>query len=400
MLARCVLRTILSLCLLVNSFAVWSQQPTAEALTPEAIQAIAQQAAEAAAKEAAQKTLEQLSAQAANTQQRTTASTDNTKSEAKKSTVTTSNAPKRLRIGSGSVGGNYFVLGELVGGAISHPNGSLPCGKGGTCGVTNLQSENVTSAGSIANLAALQEGKITTAFAQSDIAYWAYTGTGLFTNKEAFSDLRAIASLYPEAIHIVIRKGQGINTVTDLRGKRVSVGARKSGTLLQSRLVLAAYQLSEDDLETEYLNNQQSIEKLINSELDAMFFSVGAPAPALTQMFNEHDEFELLSLGTSEQQAIFREGHYFFPYTIAADTYPNNGAVKTISVYALWLASADLDDKLVYQLTKALWSDSSRQLLNSSYIGKHVSIEQSLNGIGIPLHNGAKKYYNEIRKRF
>lgn len=399
MLSHRVLRYVLLCCLFSYSFSSWSQQSATETLTPEAIEEIAHQAAEQAAKQAAESAAKQIAEKAAKAQQQTTTSAT-TLTNTDKPMLNSGLAPTRLRIGSGAVGGNYFVLGELVGGAISHPRGSLPCGQGGTCGVRGLQSENVTSAGSIANLTALQDEKITTAFVQSDVAYWAYTGTGLFINKDAQKDLRAIASLYPEAIHIVIRKGLGIKTVADLRNRRVSVGARKSGTLLQSRLVLAAYQLSEDDLKTEYLNNQQSIEKLKNKELDAMFFSVGAPAPALTQLFTDSKEFTLLSLGTPQQQDIFRQGHYFLPYTIAADTYPNSKEVKTISVYALWLCSADLDEDLVYQVTKALWSEASRQLLGSSYIGQQVKVKQSLNGIGIPLHDGAKRYYNEIGKRF
>ncbi len=101
-----------------------------------------------------------------------------------------------LRIGSGAIGGNYFVLGELVGGVVSHPLGSLACGKGGTCGIENLQTQNITSAGSLENLNKLQKGTIQTGFVQSDLAYWAYTGSGLFENKEKQGNLRAIASLY------------------------------------------------------------------------------------------------------------------------------------------------------------------------------------------------------------
>ncbi len=395
-------RAFLSFVLLLGSgFSALAQTP-GQTLPTETVERIVQQAAESAAKQAAEEINAALAAQqtkraedkkTAKTANKTTGSDDSASQQMLAAT-------QRLRIGSGAVGGNYFVLGELVGGAISSPPGGLPCRQGGTCGVPDMQSENITSAGSLANLTALQSGKVSSAFVQSDVAYWAYTGTGLFTNKDALGDLRAIASLYPEAIHIVIRKDQSIASVSDLRGKRVSVGARKSGTLLQSRLVLAAYQLSEDDVQPQYMNVSQSIEKMKNDELDAMFFSVGAPAPALEQLFTDSDDFTLLSLDKKQQQDIFRQGHYFFPYSIAADTYPNIGEVKTISVYALWLCSASADDELVYQMTKALWSDAAQQLLNSSFIGKQIDIEHSLNGIGIPLHDGAKKYYNEIGKRF
>lgn len=305
-----------------------------------------------------------------------------------------------LRIGSGSVGGNYFVLGALVGDAVSHPKGSLPCGSGGTCGIMNLNAQNITTAGSMDNLTKLLAGKIDSGFVQSDIAYWAYTGTGLFDNKEKEERIRAIASLYPEAIHIVVRKSANIHSVADLVNQRVSVGARKSGTIHSARLVLEAYKISEDDMQTEYLNNQQAIEKFNDGELDAMFFSVGTPAPALEQLFAGSQDFQLLSIGEKERQAIFKQGHYFSPYTIAAGTYSNVAEVKTISVYALWLTTKQANEAFIYNLTKALWDETAKQLFNSSHVGSYIDVENSLNGIGIPLHEGAKKYYNEIGKRF
>lgn len=333
----------------------------------------------------------------------TAANTATTKQQAtnsKKQKHTQQATTKLMRLGSGAIGGNYFVLGELVGGIISHPPGSLPCGKGGTCGLPNLQSQNITTSGSLANLSKLQNNTIQSGFIQSDIAYWAYTGTGLFANKDKQPDLRAIASLYPEAMHIVVRKSANIQTVADLADKRVSVGARKSGTLNGTRLVLEAYKLSEDDMQTEYLNNQQSIKKLQDGELDAMFFLVGAPAPGLDELFAKSKDFTLLSIGETERQSIFKKGHYYSPYTLSASTYPHIPATQTISVYALWLTKDSMDEETVYQITKALWSDTAKQLLNSSYIGKQITVNNSLNGIGIPLHKGAKKYYNEIGKRF
>ncbi len=310
------------------------------------------------------------------------------------------NLTKILRIGSGSVGGNYFVLGELVGGVISHPIGSLPCGSGGSCGVTNLQSQNVTSAGSVANLNALEKGSIHTGFIQSDIAYWAYTASGLYANEKKRSNLRAIASLYPEAIHIIVRKDASVLNIAELVGKRVSLGANNSGTLQGARLVLNAYDMSEDKLKAQYLNSIDSIKALLKGELDAVFFTVGTSSPILNQLFENSNDFTLLSIGSSQRQAIFKQGHYFSPFTITANTYKGVPKTETISVYALWLTTTDTDEKLVYEMTKALWGDTAKQLFASSLIGHHIKLEDSLKGIGIPLHTGAKKYYDEIGKRF
>ncbi|PIE45596.1 MAG: immunogenic protein [Gammaproteobacteria bacterium] len=306
-----------------------------------------------------------------------------------------------LRIGSGAVGGNYFVLGELVGGVVSHPLGSLTCEKGGTCGIENLQTQNITSAGSVANLENLLADNVQTAFVQSDIAYRAYTGTGMYEKKGKLNDIRAIASLYPEALHIIVRKDAKITDIGQLAGKRVSLGAKRSGTLQGARLILKAYKLSEGSLKVRYLNSQQSIQKLINAELDAVFFTVGAPAPSIEHIFSISDDFELLSINQAARDSIFKSGHYFLPYTIEKDTYTRlKTPVKTISVYALWLTRESADEALIYALTKALWGDRAKQLFNSSYIGSQIDVENSLKGIGIPLHSGAKKYYNEIGKRF
>ncbi len=310
------------------------------------------------------------------------------------------NLTKTLRIGSGSIGGNYFVLGELVGGVISHPVGSLPCGAGGSCGVTNLQSQNVTSAGSIANLAALQQGSIHTGFVQSDIAYSAYTGTESYANEGEQGNLRAIASLYPEAIHIIVRKDAKISNIAELLGKRVSLGAKNSGTLQGAKLVLAAYDISEDKMKTQYFNSTDSIKALLNAELDAVFFTVGTASPILNQLFENSDEFTLLSIDRSQRQAIFKKGHYFSPFTIPENTYKDIPKTDTISVYALWLTTEKTDKKLIYELTKALWGAPAKQLFESSLIGHYINVENSLKGIGIPLHTGAKKYYDEIGKRF
>ncbi len=383
------------------------QARNTDKISQKTLELIAEKAAEKAATKMMEKCEHQVKAHIASstttpatktdTAGKTTDEKDKTNQKTVKKDVSTANS-LLMSIGTGAVGGNYFVLGELVGGAISHPTGSLPCEKGGTCGVSNLQALNITSAGSMANIAALEQDKISSGFVQSDIAYWAYTGSGIFENKEKLSDLRAIASLYPESIHIVANKK--ITDISELKGKRVSVGARKSGTLSQARLVLDAYDLSEDDMGAEYLNNQQSIKKLKNGELDAMFFSVGAPAPALMQLFSNNSDFTLLSINEAAQQKMLSQGYYFSPHTIEKGTYPNVAEVQTVSVFALWLTSSKADKKLIYQMTKALWSETSRQLLNSSFIGRQVLIDNSLKGIGIPLHDGAKQYYNEIGKRY
>jgi hypothetical protein len=128
-----------------------------------------------------------------------------------------------FRILTGGTVGTYFPIGGLIANAISNPPGSRPCNEGGSCGVPGLVATSVASNGSVANVAAIAAGTAQSGFVQSDIAYWAYNGTGIYQGRPKVDGLRAIANLYPESIQLVVRKGSGIKSVPDLRGRKVSL---------------------------------------------------------------------------------------------------------------------------------------------------------------------------------
>jgi TRAP transporter TAXI family solute receptor len=106
-------------------------------------------------------------------------------------------------------------------------------------------------------------------FVQSDVAYWAFNGSGIYDGKTKVDILRAIANLYPESFHVVARKDSGIKTIRDVKGKRVSLDEPGSGTLVDARLILAAYGMSEKDIKAEYLKPQQLDNRLKDGTLDA-----------------------------------------------------------------------------------------------------------------------------------
>jgi hypothetical protein len=149
-----------------------------------------------------------------------------------------------FRIGTGGTAGTYYPIGGLIANAISAT---------GENGVEGLVATAVSSNGSVANINAIQSGASESGFSQSDVAYWAHSGTGLYDGKPKVEDLRLIATLYPETLHIVARADAGIKSVADLKGKRVSLDEPGSGTIVDARLVLAAYGLSEKDTSPEYL---------------------------------------------------------------------------------------------------------------------------------------------------
>jgi uncharacterized protein len=303
---------------------------------------------------------------------------------------------KFFRIGTGGTAGTYFPIGGLIANAISSPPGSRECDKGGSCGVPGLVATAVATNGSVANINGINGGLLESAFSQSDVASWAYNGTGVFEGKPKVTDLRAIANLYPETIHLVARKGSGIKTVADLKGKRVSLDEPGSGTLVDARIVLAAYGLSEKDVKAEYLKPNQSGDKVKDNAMDAFFFVGGAPAGAIVELASSAGVV-LVPISGPEAEKILKQYPFFASDTIPAGTYAGVGETKTISVNAQWVTSAKVDADLVYGVTKALWNDNTRKLLDSGHAkGKVITKANALQGLGVPLHPGAEKFYKEI----
>lgn len=306
---------------------------------------------------------------------------------------------KFFRIGTGGTGGTYYPIGGLIAQAISNPPGSRSCDKGGSCGVPGLVAIAQSANGSVANINAINSGTLESGFAQSDVAYWAHTGTGIYKEKGKVEKLRALASLYPESIHLVARKGAGIASVRDLKGKRVSLDEPGSGTIVDARLILEAYGLSEDDIEADYIKPAPAINKIKDGQLDAFFIVAGYPTGSVAELASSAGA-ELVPLDGPEADAIVEKYGFFAANVIPAETYEGIGETKTLSVGAQWVVSADVDEQLVYEIVKALWNENSRKLLDNGHAkGRAITLETALDGVGIPLHPGAERYYREVGLR-
>lgn len=301
-----------------------------------------------------------------------------------------------FRIGTGSTGGTYFPIGGLIANGISHPPGSRPCEEGGSCGVPGLVAVAQSTQGSVDNVAGIASGALESGLAQADIAFWAYKGEGPYAKSGPIEDLRAIANLYPESIHIVVRRDAGIETIKDLRGKRVGLGAEESGTRVDAGIVLAAYGLSERNIRGVLVGPAQGADLLRAGELDAFFFVAGAPTNAITDL-SENVAIDLLSIGDEMAEKIIADFPFFARGEIRAGVYDGVGRVATLDVGAQWLTRADMDPELVYGLTRALWHPSTQRLLARGHPeAANITLETALDGVAIPLHPGAERYYREV----
>ena len=289
---------------------------------------------------------------------------------------------KFFRIGTGGTAGTYYPIGGLIANAISNPPA--------------IVATAVASNGSVANINGIQSGQLESGFTQSDVAYWAYTGTGVYEGKPKVADLRLIANLYPETIHLVARKGANIKTVADLKGKRVSLDEPGSGTLVDARIILAAFGLTEKDITAEYLKPNQAGDKIRDGGLDAFFFVGGYPTSAISELASAGGGIDLVPVTGPEVDKMRQQYGFFSNDTIPASTYKGVGEVKTIAVGAQWVTSAKQPDALVYEVTKALWNDNTRKLLDAGHAkGKMITRATATTGAGIPFHPGAEKFYKE-----
>lgn len=303
---------------------------------------------------------------------------------------------KFLRIGTGGTGGIYFPIGGLIANAISNPPGSRDCEVGGSCGVPGLIVAAVSTQGSVENVKAVASGQFDMALTQADVAYYAYFGKGGFSEAPPLDNLRAVANLYPEALHIVTRKDLGITSVKDLKGKRLSLGEKASGTLVVAKSVLSAYGLSEKDVQPFFEKLGKAGDMLVNGSLDAFFMVGGYPMNAITHTAGA-TEITLVPIDSLQAEAIVKDHPFLVHHTIPEATYGDIRDTNTLSVGAQIVVSASMDTDLVYRMTRALWHPNNRNLFDRGHSSAHhIRQETALDGIVIPLHPGATKYYDEV----
>ena len=306
--------------------------------------------------------------------------------------------PTFFRIGTGSAGGTYFPIGGTIANGISAPPGSRPCEEGGQCGVPGLIAIAQSTTASVYNNTAVENGELEAGMAAADVTRDMYLGTGKFEGKK-HEKLRIVANLFPEDLHLVLPKGQKINNLGDLADKRVGIAQAGSGTQVAVLQMLEAWGVTRDNMEEAELNNSQSAERLADGQLDAYFYAAGWPVAAMVQLASTKG-MELHSFADEDLAKINEIIPAYIPSTIPAGVYEGiDYDVHTPAVSALLVVSSDLSEDLVYGITKALWNENTRTLLDNGHAkGKLITLDTALDGmdtLGVPLHPGAERFYRE-----
>lgn len=301
-----------------------------------------------------------------------------------------------FQLGTGPTSETRFPIGGLIANALSNPPGSRECERGGSCGVPGLVAVAKSTNGSAANVEALRTQRLDAALVHADIAFWANHGIGPYKGK-AVPNLRGIAMIYPEAIHLVARRDAGIHSVRDLKGKRVSLGEADSVLAGHGRLILGAWGVSEKQVRLVPMKPAAAAEALADGKLDAFLAMDGVPVAAVADAARA-TPVVLVPLAGGEAERIRAQNPFMVPGEIAAGSYEGQDeAVPTLAVGVALLAPAEADETLIHGVTRALWHPSTQKLLRQgSPRGRLVQLDAAaLPRMGIPLHAGAAAFYDE-----
>lgn len=245
---------------------------------------------------------------------------------------------------------------------------------------------------SVENLNLLQQGKGEVAFTLGDSLVLGYQGDESAGFAKPLDHLRGVAAIYPNYIQIVATADSGIKTLADLKGKRLSVGAPKSGTELNARAILGAAGISYDDLgKVEYLPFAESVELMKNRQLDATLQSAGLGVASIRDLSASVP----ITIVSVPGELVQQVGSPYVTATIPAGTYGGQDAdVPTAAVVNFLVTHSEVSDDLAYAMTKSLWENLD-ELGAAHAAAKAIKQDQALAGMPVPLHPGAERYYRE-----
>lgn len=286
-----------------------------------------------------------------------------------------------ISIATGGTAGTYYPLGGDIANLFNQT-------------IEGMNATAQATGATVENLHLLDSGDAEVATVQNDVSSYAYEGIDAFEG-EVIDSFSVITSLYPEVIQLVVRPDSGIDKVEDLKGKRVSVGAAGSGTYFNSLHLLESVGLTLDDISEQYLSFAESGDALKNRQIDAFFCTAGIPNAAITELASSGSA-KVISVPQEIVDALIEAKPFYIDFTIPAGTYPGIDAdVHTIAITALLVCRDELDEELVYQMTKAIHERGGELLTHAKKV--EITLESALNGIGnLRIHPGAERYYKEV----
>ena len=295
-------------------------------------------------------------------------------------------ARKFITIGTGAVTGVYYPTGEAISRMINNKSGQY-----------GIKATVESTAGSVYNINAVASGDLEFGIAQSDRQYQAVHGKAEWSKIGPVKKLRSVFSIHPESITLVASEKSGINSVSDLKGKRVNLGNPGSGQLQNSKDVLSAFNISLDDIKAEYVKAVEAPGLFQDEKIDAFFYTVGHPNGNILEATSGRIKVNLVPINGPPVDMLLKKYPYYAKTLIPGRFYPDKikkGDVESIGVKATLVTSSEVDDDTVYAVTKEVFENLEEfKTLHPSY--SVLTKENMLEGLSAPVHPGALRYYRE-----
>lgn len=295
-------------------------------------------------------------------------------------TATATEYPQYVTIAGATSGGTYFLLANALAQLIGNEFPDID---------TNAKS---TPGGPVI-LEDIQTGQAELGLSQAGVAEQAFNGTGQFEGNPK-DKIRQLTYFYPNVMQFVVKKGSGIESIEDVAGRAIAVGAAGSATELNTQDLIHAVGLTYDDIKTEYVSESQAIELLRNNQIEGANMIAALGSSNMLDILST-GEYEIVEISEETISKLQEINAAYYPFTIPADTYPNQP--EPIQTYAVanWLhGSADLSEEFVYELLTVIY-DNVDFLVNTHAVASNINIDNALDGQTIPLHEGAVKFFEE-----
>lgn len=291
-------------------------------------------------------------------------------------TVEESENPEFMSIATGGTGGTYYPLGGSMANIIKDETG--------------IDTNAEVSGASAENMTSLKDGAVEIAFTQTDIASYAKDGKLMFEGN-VVDNVKAIGTLYPETVQIVTTAKSGIKTIADLKGKKVSVGAPGSGTFANAEQILEIHGITMEDIDAKHLSFDESTAGIQDVSIDAAFVTAGTPTGAVEGL-GATEDVVILAIEADKAEELIAKYPYYAKDEVPSGVYGLTDSVPTVAVLAMLVVREDLSEQLVYDITKAIFENTDKIGHAKAQL---IKAENALNGVGIEVHPGAQKYYDE-----
>jgi len=285
-----------------------------------------------------------------------------------------------MAMGTGSPTGTYYAYGGIIGQYIKNNAG--------------ISVNAVSTGGSKDNIQGIDVNDYQLGTVQSDVMHYAWNGTRSFEEEGKIDSFRTVAGLYAEAVQLVTTNPD-VKSVADLKGKKVSIGAPGSGVFFNAMDILTAAGLTEADINPQYQNFDQSADALKDGKIDAAFIVAGAPTPAISELCMTNAKTRIVPIDGAIADKLMKDNTFYSVYKIPANTYQNQAEeISSVTVKATLIVSASATEDDVYNITKAIF-DNSDAITKEHAKGAELSLENATEGLTVPFHAGAAKYFKE-----